>query len=87
MIFIIISNRSLVTKQNLFTFFTDTDWLTYEIETADVHRDFWNDKDKFDKSNYPKSSPYFDKTNKKVIGKFKDEADCILIDAEFIGSG
>ena len=26
--------------------FTDTDSLTYEIETEDVHADFWSDKDK-----------------------------------------
>ena len=54
--------------------FTDTDSLTYEIEAEDVYQDFWNDKDKFDNSDYPKNSPYYDKTNKKVIGKFKDEA-------------
>lgn len=54
--------------------FTDTDSLTYEIEANDVYRDFWIDKDKFDNSDYPEGSPYFDKTNKKVIGKFKDEA-------------
>ena len=64
--------------------FTDTDSLTYEIETEDVYRDFWNDKDKFDNSDYPESSPYFDKTNKKVIGKFKDEAAGLVI-KEFIG--
>ena len=45
--------------------FTDTDSLTYEIEAEDVYQDFWNDKDRFDNSDYPESSPYFDKTNKK----------------------
>ena len=64
--------------------FTDTDSLTYEIEAEDVYQDFWNDKNKFDNSDYPKSSPYFDKTNKKVIGKFKDEAAGVPID-EFVG--
>ena len=64
--------------------FTDTDSLTYEIEAEDVYRDFWNDKDRFDNSDYPESSQYFDKTNKKVIGKFKDEAAGIPI-IEFIG--
>ena len=29
--------------------FTDTDSLTYEIETEDVHKDLWSDKDKFDR--------------------------------------
>ena len=64
--------------------FTDTDSLTYEIEAEDVYRDFWNDKDKFDNSDYPEDSQYFDKTNKKVIGKFKDEAAGIPI-TEFAG--
>ena len=57
--------------------FTDTDSLTYEIEADDVYLDFWNDKERFDSSDYPESSPYFDKTNKKVIGKFKDECSSI----------
>ena len=33
-----------------------------------------HDKDKFDNSDYLENSPYCDKTNKKVIGKFKDKA-------------
>ena len=64
--------------------FTDTDSLTYEIEADDVYLDFWNDKERFDNSDYPESSPYFDKTNKKVIGKFKDECSSIPM-TEFIG--
>ena len=59
--------------------FTDTDSLMYEIETEDIYQDFWNDKDQFDTGDYPEHSPYFNKTNKKVIGKFKDEASGILI--------
>ena len=47
--------------------FTDTDSLTYEIET-----------------DYPKGSPYEFQENKKVIGKFKDEA-CGKIISEFVG--
>ena len=64
--------------------FTDTDSLTYEIETKDVYSDFWKDKEKFDNSDYPQDSLYFDKTNKKVIGKFKDETAGIPI-SEFVG--
>ena len=64
--------------------FTDTDSLTYEIEAEDVYKDFWNDKDKFDNSDYNKSSPYFDKTNIKVLCKFKDEAAGVPI-CEFVG--
>ena len=36
--------------------FTDTNSLTYEIEAEDVYKDFWNDKDMFDNSDYPESS-------------------------------
>ena len=64
--------------------FTDTDSLTYEIEAEDVYKDFWFTRNKFDNSEYPESSPYFDETNKKVIGKFKDEANGVPI-CEFIG--
>ena len=64
--------------------FTDTDSLTYEIETNDAYKDFFKDKSKFDNSDYPENSPYFNKTNKKVIGKFKDEAAGVPV-VEFIG--
>ena len=64
--------------------FTDTDSLTYEIEAEDVYKDFWNDIDKFDNSDYPKNSTYYDESNKKVIGKFKDEA-CGVPITEFVG--
>ena len=64
--------------------FTDTDSLTYEIETEDAYHDFWNDKDKFDNSDYDIKSPFYNITNKKVIGKFKDEAAGQPI-IEFIG--
>ena len=50
--------------------FTDTDSLTYmyEIETEDVNEDFSIDGDK-------ENSPFYaDKTNKKVIGKFKQSS-------------
>ena len=64
--------------------FTDTDTLKYEIETEDVYKDFWNDKDMFDNSDYPENSPYYCNANRKVIGKFKDEACGVLI-TEFVG--
>ena len=64
--------------------FTDTDSLTYEIEAEDVYEDLWKDKDLFDNSDYPIDSPYFCKKNKKVIGKFKDEAKGVPIN-EFVG--
>ena len=63
--------------------FTDTDSLTYEIEAENVYKDFWNDKDMFDNSDYPESSPYCCNVNKKVK-IFKDEA-CGIPITEFIG--
>ena len=64
--------------------FTDTDTLCHEIETKDVYKELWEDKQLFDNSDYPQDSPYFSVENKKVIGKFKDEAAGIPI-REFIG--
>ena len=64
--------------------FTDTDSLTYEIEAVDAYKDFWTDKDMFDNSDYPENSPYYCNTNKKIIGKFKDEA-CGIPITEFVG--
>ena len=64
--------------------FTDTDSLTYEIETNDAYNDFFKDKSKFDNSDYPENSPYFNKINKKIIGKFKDELAGVPV-VEFIG--
>ena len=64
--------------------FTDTDSLTYKIEAEDVYKDFWNDKEMFDNGNYPENSPYYCNVNKKIIGKFKDEA-CGISITEFIG--
>ena len=64
--------------------FTDTDSLTYEIETKDAYADFWKNKDRFDNSDYNKESPFYNAVNKKVIGKFKDESAGIPI-TEFVG--
>lgn len=69
-------------KANLL--FTDTDSLTYEIETEDLYQDFYNDKQLFDFSDYPKESCFKSDENKKIIGKFKDETKGVPI-REFIG--
>ena len=47
--------------------FNDMDSLTYEIEAEDVYKDFWNDKDMFDNSDYLESSPYYCNANKKSL--------------------
>ena len=48
--------------------FTDTESLTYEIESENVYKEFYKLKDLFDFSNYLKDSTFYDDTNKKVIG-------------------
>ena len=64
--------------------FTDTDSLTYEIKSEDVYEEFFKHKHLFDFSNYPEDSKFFDPTNKKVIGKMKDESEGKII-GEFVG--
>jgi len=64
--------------------FTDTDSLTYEIQTKDIYKEFWVDKNKFDDSEYPEDSKFYDKADKKVIGKFKNEAAGEIM-TEFVG--
>ena len=64
--------------------FTDTDSLTYEIKSENVYEEFFKWKDLFDFSNYSKDSKFFDETNKKVIGKMKDEFGGVVV-AEFLG--
>ena len=53
--------------------FTDTDSLYYHVETEDLEQELSRDKILFDYSDYPVDTPYYDTTNKKVIGKFKCE--------------
>ena len=64
--------------------FTDTDSFTYEIKSENVYEEFFNWKDLFDFSNYSKDSKFFNETNKKVIGKMKDEFGGVII-IEFAG--
>ena len=64
--------------------FTDTDSLTYKIESKNVYEEFLKWKDLFEFSNFPKDSKIFDETNKKVIGKMKDEFGGVVVD-EFVG--
>ena len=67
--------------------FTDTDSLMYGIETKDFYKDISADvKSRFDTSDYPPDQPSGIPSgfNKKVLGKFKDEAAGKVID-EFVG--
>ena len=64
--------------------FTDTNSLTYEIKSENVYEEFFKWKDLFDFSNFPKDSKIFNETNKKVIGKMKDEFGRVIV-IEFVG--
>lgn len=65
--------------------FTDTDSLCYHIKTDDIYKDMKEDIHVFDQCDY--SMDGFrsqDNSNKKVIGKFKDETNGVPI-VEFCG--
>ena len=64
--------------------FTDTDSLVYEIKTDDAYEDFYENKNLFDFSDYPRDSKLFDPVNEKVIGKMKEEFKGEII-SEFLG--
>ena len=64
--------------------YTDTDSFIIEVETDDIYKDMFEDKHLYDFSEYPKDHPNYDITNKKVLGKFKDEMKSLII-TEFIG--
>ena len=63
--------------------YTDTDSYVIETETDDIFEDFKSIKEHMDLSGYDKSHPCYDPSNKKVLGKFKDECDGKII-TEFI---
>ena len=63
--------------------FIDTDSLTYEIKSENVCEEFFKWKDLFGFSNYSKDSKFSDETNKKVLGKMKDEFRGVIV-VEFV---
>ena len=62
---------------------TDTGSLTYEIKSKDVYEKLFKWKHLFDFTNCSKDSKFFNETNKKIIGKMKDEFDGVIVD-EFV---
>ena len=64
--------------------FTDTDSLLYSIKTDDIYKDMLLHADRYDTSDYPATHPLHSNTNKKVLGKMKDETAGKPI-SEFIG--
>ena len=63
--------------------YTDTDSFIIEVQTNDIYKDMYENKNLYDFSEYPKNHPNFDMSNKKVLGKFKDELNSKII-TEFI---
>ena len=64
--------------------YTDTDSLLLELQTEDVYRDMAEHAHLYDMSGYPEEHPLRSDTNKKVLGKMKDECAGHPI-AEYIG--
>ena len=64
--------------------YTDTDSLLLEIKTEDVYKDMTEHQNLYDTSGYPEDHPLHSQTNKKVLGKMKDECDGRPI-AEYVG--
>ena len=64
--------------------YTDTDSYVIKVETDDLYEDFKEINEYMDFSDYNVEHPNYDKTNKKVLGKFKDEMNGKII-THFIG--
>ena len=62
-------------EKNIRLIYTDTDSYVLQTFTEDIYDD-WKDLSEYmDFSGYDKKHPCYDPTNKKVLGKFKDEMD------------
>ena len=64
--------------------YTDTDSFVIQVMTDDLFQDFKDLSDYMDFSDYPKSHPNYDASNKKVLGKSKDELSSKIM-THFIG--
>ena len=59
--------------ENCELIYTDTDSLILNTKTEDVYQDMKKYSHMYDTSTYPKGHPLYSETNKKVLGKMKDE--------------
>ena len=66
-------------KDDVRLIYTDTDSCVIQTFTEDIYEDWKGIKDYMDFSGYDKNHPCYDATNKKVLGKFKDEMDGKII--------
>ena len=64
--------------------FTECGSPMYEVCTDDLYQQMWGMKEEFVLASYQKSSPSFDGTKKKVVGKFKDKVSGQSI-TDFVG--
>ena len=64
---------------------TETDSLVYEIKDCNVDKQCFKDKRLFDFNGYPNDSVYYDDSNKKVLGKMKNEFNGSKVVNEFVG--
>ena len=64
---------------NIRTVYTDTDSFVFHTKTNDIYEDFNEIKDEMDFSSYPKEHKCYDTSNKKKLGKYKDECDGKII--------
>jgi len=62
-------------QENIRLIYTDTDSYVLQTFTEDIYEDWKEIKEYMDFSGYDKKHPCYDPTNKKVLGKFKDEMD------------
>ena len=60
-------------QDNIKLIYTDTDSYVLQTFTDDIYKDWMGIKDYLDFSRYDKGHQCYDPTNKKVLGKFKDE--------------
>ena len=64
--------------------YTDTDSFVIHVGTDNLYKDLIQINNHMDVSDYPKNHVNYDISNKKVLGKFKDEVNGKII-KEFIG--
>ena len=61
--------------ENIRMVYTDTDSFVFHTKTDDIYQGLQEINDEMDFSGYEKNHKCFDATNKKVLGKFKDECE------------
>ena len=69
---------------NIKMVYTDTDSFVFHTKTDDIYQGFKKINNEMDFSGYEKNHQCYDATNKKVLGKFKDECEGNIMEG-FIG--